>query len=132
MRRPRGPTQSEEIHENGNEKDPTEISQEGQQDYDLDGSQAPRRSRSLIFNPARRNGRDGLNLRGRRRDGDGPFFLLILPAWISANLHDAVRTPRDSGIPETRAIDFASAATNGEKEKFDNCPAGKLRIAWAH
>ena len=87
MRRPRGPTQSEEIHENGNEKDATEISQEDQQDYDLDGSQAPRRSRNLIFNPARRNGRDGLNLRGRHRDGGGPFF-----ADPSASIAAVVRT----------------------------------------
>jgi hypothetical protein len=33
MRRPRGQTQTEEIHENGNEKDATEISQEDEQDY---------------------------------------------------------------------------------------------------
>jgi len=36
MRRPRGQTQTEEIHENGNEKDPTEVGQEEQQDRRVD------------------------------------------------------------------------------------------------
>jgi hypothetical protein len=40
MRRPRGPTQSEEIHENGNQEDPTEISQEVQQDRSIVGARS--------------------------------------------------------------------------------------------